>query len=134
MRVLFLLLILWMAPLTAEALNFEEPLPPEQEQRAVELFKQFRCVVCTSESLYDSKVPLASDLRQTIRQLIREGKSNEEIKAYLVSRYGEEVLFKPPVNRNTWLLWAGPGLVLVFGVGMLWLAFRPNSSRTAAKK
>ena len=93
----------------------------EFEGRLKRLEAELRCLVCQNQTLADSNAPLAEDLRREVRTLATAGKSNEEIRQYLVARYGDFVLYKPPLQRNTWLLWIGPfGLLL--GGGIVWCA------------
>jgi cytochrome c-type biogenesis protein CcmH len=89
------------------------------EQRMIAISQDLRCLVCQNESLAGSRADLAEDLRREIRGLIREGKSDQEITDYLVNRYGDFVLYKPPLKSTTWLLWFGPFLLLVIAVGAL---------------
>ena len=91
---------------------------PALEARAVALQKQLRCLVCQGESLDESNAQLAKDLRRLIRKKILEGSSNEAIKAYLVSRYGDFILMKPPLKAETWALWFGPLAVLLIAGGV----------------
>lgn len=92
----------------------EIPLQDADERRYRELLSVLRCPVCQNESLRDSDAPLAADLRSQVRQQIAQGRSNAEVKAYLQARYGDFILYKPPLQANTWLLWGGPfGLVAV---------------------
>lgn len=96
------------------------PLPerlrdPKLETRAVELQKQLRCLVCQGQSLDESNAPLAADLRRLIRERIAAGDTNEEVQRYLVARYGDFVLMKPPLKADTYILWLGPLLVLLAG-------------------
>lgn len=86
---------------------------PVLEARAVALQKQLRCLVCQGESLDESNAQLARDLRRLIRKRILAGDSNDEIKAYLVSRYGDFILMKPPLTAKTYALWFGPLAVLL---------------------
>ncbi len=85
------------------------------ETRARALQKELRCVVCQGESIDESNAPIAADIRRLIRERIQAGESNEQIKQYLVGRYGDFVLMKPPLEPNTWFLWFGPAAVLVTG-------------------
>lgn len=95
----------------------EQTLPdPAQEARAQSLFREIRCVVCEGQSVAESNVALAADMRGLIRAFIREGKSDAQVKEYLVARYGEEILFSPPVTSGTALLWAAPFMLLLFGL------------------
>ncbi|HEY3776654.1 MAG TPA: cytochrome c-type biogenesis protein [Rhizomicrobium sp.] len=88
---------------------------PRQEARAVALQRDLRCVVCQGESLDESNAPLAADLRRLIRAMIAKGKSDSQIENYLVARYGDFVLMKPPLGPETYLLWFGPWIVLAIG-------------------
>jgi cytochrome c-type biogenesis protein CcmH len=89
------------------------------EKRLVIIAEDLRCLVCQNESLAGSRADLAEDLRREVRGLIKAGKTDQEVKDFLVSRYGDFVLYKPPVKPTTWLLWGGPFLLLVAGVAVL---------------
>ena len=97
---------------------------PVVEQRLIRISEDVRCLVCQNESLAGSRADLANDLRREIRKLIREGKTDAEITEFLVSRYGDFVLYRPPVKPVTWLLWFGPFLLLAGGVVALVLFLR----------
>lgn len=84
--------------------------------RLKRLEEELRCLVCQNQSLADSNAPLAEDLRREVRSLAVAGKNDDEIRQFLVARYGDFVLYKPPVKRTTWLLWFGPFALLLFGV------------------
>jgi cytochrome c-type biogenesis protein CcmH len=86
-----------------------------EAQRFHTLVVELRCVMCQNQSLADSNAQIAVDLRREVLDLMRQGKSNAEIKAFLVARYGEFVLYRPQVKSRTWLLWFGPALVLLAG-------------------
>jgi cytochrome c-type biogenesis protein CcmH len=88
------------------------------ETRARALQKDLRCVVCQGESVDESNAPIAADIRKLIRERIAAGDSDSQIKDYLVSRYGDFVLMKPPLEPNTVLLWFGPAAVLLIGAGV----------------
>lgn len=88
---------------------------PALEARARVLDGELRCMVCQSQSLADSDAPLARDLRRLVRERLQAGDSDEQIKAFLVERYGKGVLMSPPFDGETWLLWLGPGLLLLAG-------------------
>ena len=87
--------------------------------RLKKLEGELRCLVCQNQTLADSNAMLAEDLRREVRDLALAGKSDDEIRAYLVARYGDFVLYDPPLKRTTWLLWIGP-FALLAGGGMLW--------------
>ena len=88
--------------------------------RLKSLETQLRCLVCQNQTLAESEAPLAADLRNEVRELAQSGKSDDDIRAYLVARYGDFVLYKPPVKPVTYLLWFGPFLLLATGV-VVWL-------------
>ncbi|HYT97839.1 MAG TPA: cytochrome c-type biogenesis protein [Casimicrobiaceae bacterium] len=104
----------------------------EFEGRLKRLESELRCLVCQNQTLADSNAPLAEDLRREVRSLATSGKSDAEIKQYLVARYGDFVLYNPPLQRNTWLLWIGPfGLLL--GGGIVWYAILRRRKGAAAE-
>lgn len=99
----------------------EKLADPKQEARAVALQKEFRCVVCQGESLDESNALLAADLRRLIRARIESGDTDAQIQRYLVSRYGNFILMKPPLEPDTYLLWFGP--IALLGIGGAVAAF-----------
>lgn len=94
------------------------------------LTAELRCVMCQNQSLADSNAPIAHDLRLEVLRLMRDGKSDAQIKQYLVERYTEFVLYKPEVKPMTWLLWFGPGLLIVAG-GVLIVVIVRRQGRNA---
>jgi len=111
------------APAIAEpAAAPDQPLSsPTQEARAQRLFQDIRCVVCQHESIADSPAGIAADMRRLVREEIASGATDESIREDLVRRWGDYILFKPPVKAATWLLWFGP-LALVLLVGGVFIA------------
>lgn len=105
---------------------------PEQRARYQRLAEELRCLVCQNQTLADSQAGLAEDLRRQVRDLIAEGKSNEEIKDYLVQRYGDFVLYRPRVKTVTYLLWFGPFALLLVG-GIAWLVVQRRSRQQTAQ-
>jgi len=93
---------------------------PKIEQRMRALTEQLRCLVCQNETLADSRADLAEDLRKQIREQMRAGKSDQDILAFLTQRYGDFVLYKPPVKATTYLLWFGPFILLIAGTLVLY--------------
>lgn len=93
---------------------------PELEKRVMNLSQELRCLVCQNETLADSRADLAVDLRREIREQMKAGKSDKEIIAFLTARYGQFVLYRPPVRPTTYLLWFGPFVLLVIGFGVLY--------------
>lgn len=106
--------------LAASIVNAGEAVPmaqnPKVEARLLAISEELRCLVCQNETLAASRAELADDLRKEVRRLIIEGKSDAEIKDYLVARYGDFVLYRPPVKPTTWLLWFGPLLIIAVGI------------------
>ncbi|CAM2976361.1 cytochrome c-type biogenesis protein CcmH [Legionella worsleiensis] len=93
---------------------------PAQEAQFEHLLKDLRCLVCQNQDLADSNAELAKDLRLQVYQMVKEGKSDSEIHDYLTSRYGDFILFKPPVKTVTLLLWFGPFVFLLLGILIFW--------------
>jgi len=89
------------------------------EQRLNVIAEELRCLVCQNESLAGSRADLAMDLRREVRNLIKQGKTDAEVKDFMVSRYGDFILYRPPVKPTTWLLWAGPFALLIVAVAAL---------------
>jgi len=96
-----------------------EPVDPAVEQRLAKLSQELRCLVCQNETLADSRADLAEDLRIEIREQIRAGKSDQEIISFLTQRYGDFILYRPPVKPKTYLLWFGPFLLMLIGLVVL---------------
>jgi len=127
-----LILLLCLMPLCAfagEAKDIAED--PVVEKRMVALAENLRCLVCQNESLASSHAELAEDLRKEVREMIRKGMDDKQITAYLVARYGDFVLYKPPVKSYTILLWFGPFALLLLGVGGLFFQLRKRRLNTS---
>jgi cytochrome c-type biogenesis protein CcmH len=97
----------------------QAPKDAALEARLRTLSEELRCLVCQNQTLADSTAPLAEDLRREVRELAQQGKTDAEIKQYLVARYGDFVLYKPPVKPTTWILWFGP-FAFLLGGGLIW--------------
>lgn len=104
---------------------------PEERERYQSLLEELRCLVCQNQSLADSHAPLAQDLRDQVLERMRRGDSDEEIVRFLVARYGDFVLYRPPFRRETWLLWLGP-FVLLLGAGAVLLRVAAGRRATEA--
>lgn len=109
----------------------EDPLV---EKRLIHISEELRCLVCQNESLASSRAELANDLREEVRKLIRDNKSDTQIKEYLVTRYGDFVLYRPEVKPLTWVLWFGPFLLLVLGVVGMALYLRQRQTDQPVKE
>jgi len=138
MKRVFLSAVAAMA-LSASAAFAEPPPIPDrpladaaQEARAQALFDDIRCVVCQHEAIADSPAAIAADLRGLVRDQIAAGATDEQIRADLVRRYGDFVLFKPPVRIGTLVLWFGPlGLIVLGGLALLWRGRRGGGEQAA---
>ena len=119
MRTLFalLLVLITLSAFAKEAAPLAQD--PALETRLMRLSKELRCLVCQNETLADSQADLANDLRNEVREKMRQGMSDAEIKHYLTQRYGDFVLYRPPVKSITWLLWFGPFVLLLSAAASL---------------
>ena len=111
-RVVSLLLGLWIGVAQAQIVSVE----PEYQGRYNELLHELRCLVCQNQTLADSGSGLADDLRLEVKRMLDEGLSDEQIFAFMSDRYGDFVLYNPPVKPRTWLLWFGPFVLLIGGL------------------
>lgn len=110
----------------------DRPLPDAaQEARARALFDDIRCVVCQHEAIADSPAVIAADMRQLVREQVAAGRTDSEIQQDLVRRYGDFVLFQPPVRLATWLLWFGPVGLMAAVLALLLLRSRSRRTETA---
>jgi cytochrome c-type biogenesis protein CcmH len=128
LRSFMLALLIALAP-PALALSPDEILSdPALEQRARDLSAELRCLVCQNQSIDDSDAELAKDLRVLVRERLVAGDSDEQVRQFLVDRYGEFVLLNPRVSTQTILLWGAAPVLLLVGLGALWLASRRRRS------
>lgn len=129
-RLLTALALVFLSAATAFAVNPDEVLKdPALEARARHLSSQLRCMVCQNQSIDDSNAELAHDLRLLVRERIVKGDSDEDVLRYLVSRYGEFVLLKPRLSRETLVLWGAPGLLLLMGAASVFIYSRRRLAR-----
>ena len=126
---LVLMLVTHAAPAGEAAAVAEDPA---LEKRVTALAEELRCLVCQNQSLADSNADLAIDLKNQVREKLKQGMTNEQIVAYMVERYGDFILYRPPVKATTFLLWFGPLLLLVGGLGTLFyrLSRQPETPPT----
>jgi len=126
----WLLLFILLVPCLAGA---EEARPladnPQAEARLKHLAVELRCLVCQNQTLADSHAPLAEDLRREVREMIAKDMSDKDIIEFLVTRYGDFILYRPPLKATTTLLWVGPFVLLIAGVAALVLALRRRQKK-----
>nr|VFK12275.1 MAG: cytochrome c-type biogenesis protein CcmH [Candidatus Kentron sp. LPFa] len=130
----FLFLILFFGGANASVFEPREFADPTQEARYKTLIEELRCLVCQNQSLADSNAELAVDLRRKIYAMLKEGADENAVKEFMVSRYSEYVLYRPPVTSTTLLLWGGPFLFALLGFAVLILRVRrrANASESGA--
>ena len=119
----------------ADAVFVEDRLPdPVLEHRAREISEGIRCLVCQNQSIMDSNADLAKDLRSIVRERVAAGDSDDDVRNYLVSRYGDWVLLNPPLRLKTLLLWVSPLLMLLVGAVFMWRFMRSRSDKMSSAK
>lgn len=127
--------LLFFALLVSSSLPAQEARPladnPALETQVHRLSTELRCLVCQNQTLADSSAPLAEDLRKEIRELAASGKNDRQIIDYLVTRYGDFVLYRPPLKSTTFLLWLGPFALLLLGIAGLILLIRSSQKQEA---
>ena len=131
----YLIATIWALLCAATAIAGEaKPLAEDEavEQRMITITQDLRCLVCQNESLAGSHAELAEDLRREVREQVRAGKTDQEVKDYLVGRYGNFVLYKPPFDASTALLWGGPFVLLLAGAAGLFFNVRRRTQQNDA--
>ena len=98
----------------------------DQEERANNLFKETRCLVCEGQNIYESNSDSAEDMKKLISEMIIDGNSDNEIKSFLVSRYGDWIIMTPPINQSTYFLWFSPIVILLIGIVFILRKFKKN--------
>ena len=98
----------------------------DQEERANNLFKETRCLVCEGQNIYESNSNSAEDMKELISEMIIDGNSDNEIKSFLVSRYGDWIIMTPPINQSTYFLWFSPIIILLIGIVFILRKFIKN--------
>jgi len=133
---IFLILALGLSvSVLAQSSPVQEPLKfqnAQQEERFNHLTRELRCLVCQNQNLADSDAQLAHDLRTEVHEMLIAGKSDEEIKQFMVDRYGDFVLYRPPVQENTVLLWVAPIALLLGGALILFMIIRKRTALLAS--
>lgn len=132
-RIFLLILTLLCASQTDAAFNLKQFNNPEHAKRYEGLIYQMRCLVCQNQTIADSDADLAKDLRDEIFKMIEAGKTDQEIIDFMVTRYGEFVLYKPRIEQKTWLLWGGPVLLLLAGILVLILNTTKRNKKTTVE-
>ena len=128
---LFVALVLALTALAAAAKEaVPEAADPALEARMNRITSELRCLVCQNQTIADSTADLAADLRRETRELLKQGKSDQEVVDYMTARYGDFVLYRPPLRPTTVLLWFGPALMLIIGAAVLVLVLRRRSRMT----
>jgi cytochrome c-type biogenesis protein CcmH len=130
----FTLLLLLIQVVSAQSIDAKEFLTVEQEQRYQNLIDEIRCPVCQGQSIGGSNASLALDLRQKVQQLIVSGKTDDEIHAFMVERFGDFVVFKPPVKISTYALWFAPFVFFLVGLVALFRSTKSKVIKTSEEE
>jgi cytochrome c-type biogenesis protein CcmH len=130
-RALFLTFLLACAGSARAATAPDAAADPALEARVMAVAAELRCVVCQNQTIADSPAELAIDLRRQVREMLQQGKSQRDIIDFMTARYGDFVLYRPPLRGSTALLWFGPALLMVGGVAALWWVLRRRSKMSA---
>lgn len=128
MRAFFLTLLLLIPGLSQATIDAYEFSDPQNEKRFHQLTSELRCPKCQNQNISDSDAPLATDLRREVHRMVEQGESNDSIVDFMVTRYGEFVLYRPRVSPVTWMLWYGPFVLL--GIGVLAVVMISRNRRT----
>lgn len=120
-------------PAAPDVVTVDKFSDPQMEERARNLQRQLRCLVCQSQSIDESHAPLAADLRHLVREHMRAGETDQQIKDYLVARFGNFVLMQPPLESETWLLWLAPFLVLGAAGTVAWVTIARAARKESAE-
>jgi len=129
LTVVFFCMLWSFAAAKVEVVEFSDP---EDSKRYKTLIKELRCMVCQNQNIASSNADLAKDLRQQVYQRIANGETNEQIVAFMVARYGDFVLYKPPLNAKTSLLWLGPFVLLIVAVSVMIILIRKRKIQTTS--
>jgi cytochrome c-type biogenesis protein CcmH len=105
-----------------------EASDPALERRVMRIANELRCLVCQNQTIADSQADLAVDLRRQVREMLQRGESDARVIDFMTQRYGDFVLYRPPVKATTWLLWFGPGVLLLGGLGTLVAVLRRRAN------
>lgn len=132
MKIALFILALLLCATAAAREALPESADPVLEKRVIKLTSDLRCLVCQNQSLADSHADLAIDLKNQVRAQMHEGKTDAEIRDYMVARYGDFVLYDPPFKARTVLLWAGPFILMLIGLGGLAIYLRGRRNRVDA--
>jgi cytochrome c-type biogenesis protein CcmH len=130
-RPYLLALLLALAPLGHAADAPPAAADPVLEKRVNKLAEELRCLVCQNQTIADSHADLAIDLKNQVREKLKAGMSEEDVKRYMVDRYGDFVLYRPPMKATTVLLWVGPFVLLIGGVLVLFMKLKARSAKVA---
>ena len=127
LKVLLVLGLLVLAPFAMAKEATPMAVDPEMEKTVNEISAELRCLVCQNQTIADSHAGLAVDLKNQVREMVQKGQSQDEIVEFMVTRYGDFVLYRPPVKASTMLLWVGPFLLLLIGLTVLVINLRKRT-------
>jgi len=128
------LIVFWLPLMAMAAIESRQLHSPEQQAAYASLTNELRCLVCQNQSIADSDAALAADLRRQVYEMLEQGRSRDEVVQFMTERYGDFVLYNPPLKTKTLLLWLGPLLFLAIGLGTAVWLFRPKKSATTPER
>lgn len=133
MKLIYFVLLFSIHSVCLAGVEYRKFENPEQEQSYNELINELRCLVCQNQTIADSNADLAKDLRRQVHEMLRKGNSQQDIIDYMLSRYGDFVLYRPPLKSKTILLWVGPFIFLILGLILLFIYIRKKKSDPSAE-
>lgn len=133
MKSFYLILLLSIHSVCQAGVESREFKHPEQEKNYYELIDELRCLVCQNQTIADSNADLAKDLRRQVYEMLQQGKTRQNIIDYMLARYGDFVLYRPPLKSKTFLLWAGPLIFLILGLMFLFIYIRKKKSESSVE-
>jgi cytochrome c-type biogenesis protein CcmH len=133
MKLFYLILLLSIHSVCQAGFESHEFNHPEQEKNYNELIDELRCLVCQNQTIADSNADLAKDLRRQVYEMLQQGKSRQDIVDYMLARYGDFVLYRPPLKSKTILLWVGPVIFLLLGLLLLFVYIRNKKSESSVE-
>ncbi len=132
MRAVLFVLFASFSSVSWSAVEYRQFNDPQQEQSYLKLINELRCLVCQNQTIADSNADLAKDLRRQVYEMLQQGKSQQQIIDFMTRRYGDFVLYNPPLKAKTMILWLGPAVFIVIGLMVLWIVSRRKLTQSEA--
>lgn len=133
MKLIYLIILFTIHSACLAGVEYREFKNPEQEKIYNELIDELRCLVCQNQTIADSNADLAKDLRRQVHEMLQKGQTRQNIIDYMLSRYGDFVLYRPPLKSKTFILWVGPIIFLLLGLIVIFIYIRKKKSESPAE-